>query len=67
MDWEIVASVMVGLAIFLVALLAIMISGFMLMFRGMKKKIKAGATPKCPMPFCPLHEKIETAMKQQAQ
>ena len=67
MDWEIVASVMVGLAIFLVALLTIMISGFMLMFRGMKKKIKAGATPKCPMPFCPLHEKIETAMKQQAQ
>ncbi len=64
MDWEIVASVMVALAIFLVALLAIMISGFMLIVRGMKKKIKPGATPKCPMPFCPLHEKIETAMKQ---
>ena len=50
MDWGIVASVVVGLAIFLVALLAIMISGFMLMVRGMKKKIKAGATPKSPMP-----------------
>ena len=67
MDWGIVASVVVGLAIFLVTLLAIMISGFMLMARGMKKKIKAGATPKCPMPDCPFHEKIETAMKQQAQ
>jgi hypothetical protein len=67
MDWGIVASVVVGLVIFLVALLAIVISGFMLMVRGMKKKIKAGATPKSPMPNCPLREKIETAMKQQAQ
>ena len=65
MDWGIVASEVVGLAIFLVALLAIMISGFMLMVRGMKKKIKAGATPKSPMPNCPLHDKIETGLKQQ--
>jgi hypothetical protein len=67
MDWGIVASVVVGLAIFLVVLLAIVASGFMLMVRGLKKKIKAGVTPKSPMPNCPLHDKIETALKQQAQ
>jgi hypothetical protein len=28
-----------------------------------KMEMKAGGTPKCPMPGCPFHEDIESAMK----
>jgi len=31
--------------------------------RGIKKEMKAGGTPRCPMPGCPFHEDIESAMK----
>jgi len=30
---------------------------------GMKKKIAGGGIPKCPMPGCPFHKDIESAIK----
>ena len=63
MDWGIVASVIVGLVMFILGVAVIAISLFTLMARGMKKTIAAGGVPKCPMPGCPVHGNIEAAMK----
>lgn len=63
MDWGIVASVLVAMVLFILGLVVIGMSMFMLMARGMKKKIADGEIPKCPMPGCPFHENIENAIK----
>jgi len=63
MDWGIVASVVVAIVLIVLAIIAIGLSMFVLMARGMKKKIEAGGIPKCPMPGCPFHGDIENAIK----
>jgi len=63
MDWGIVASVLVAIVIFILAIAAIGFAMFTLMARRIKKDIKAGGIPKCPMPGCPFHEDIESAIK----
>ena len=63
MDWGIVASVLVAMVLFILAVVILGISMFALMARGMKKKIADGGIPKCPMPGCPFHEDIEAAIK----
>ena len=63
MDWGIVASVLVAMALFILGVAVIGMSMFALMARGMKKKIEAGGVPKCPMPGCPFHKDIEGAIK----
>lgn len=63
MDWGIVVSVLMAnlILILAVALIGAVLFGFAA--RGIKKEMKAGGTPKCPMPGCPFHEDIESAMK----
>jgi len=63
MDWGIVVSALVANLIFLLAAAAIGALLFGLAARGIKKEMKAGGAPKCPMPGCPFHEDIEAAMK----
>jgi len=63
MDWGIVASVLVAMVLFILGVVVIGMSMFMLMARGMKKKIEAGSIPKCPIPGCPFHKDIEGAIK----
>ena len=64
MDWGIVVSVLMAnlILILAVALIGAVLFGFAA--RGIKKEMKAGGTPKCPMPGCPFHEDIESAMKE---
>lgn len=47
MDWEIVASVVMALVLFTLAVGAVGMTLFALMARGMKKQIEGGAIPKC--------------------
>jgi len=63
MDWGIVVSVLVGNTIFILAVVAIGLLFFGLAARGIKKKVKEGGIPKCPMPGCPFHEDIGGAIK----
>ena len=63
MDWGIVVSALVANLIFLLSVAAVGILFFGLAARGIKKEMKAGGTPKCPMPGCPFHEDIEGAIK----
>jgi hypothetical protein len=63
MDWGIVASVLVANIILMLGVAAIGALFFGFAARGIKKEMKAGGTPKCPMPGCPFHEDIESAMK----
>jgi len=63
MDWGIVASVIVAMVFLIVGMIAIMGLMFGLAAKGMKKKIEAGGIPKCPMPGCPFHKDIESAIK----
>ena len=63
MDWGIVASVIVAMVLFILGVVVIGMSLFALMARGMKKEIAGGGIPKCPMPGCPFHEDIESAIK----
>ncbi len=62
-DWGIVASVLVAMVLFILGIVVIGMSIFALMAKGMKKKIEAGGIPKCPMPGCPFHKDIESAIK----
>lgn len=63
MDWGIIGSVLVANVILILSIAAIGGLFFGFAARGIKKEIKAGGTPKCPMPGCPFHEDIESAMK----
>ncbi len=63
MDWGIVASVLVAMILFILGVAVIGMSMFALMARGMKKTIAGGRIPKCPMPGCPFHKDIESAIK----
>ncbi len=63
MEWGIVASVLVAMVIFILSVIVIGMSMFVLMAKGMKKKIANGEIPKCPMPGCPFHKDIEGAIK----
>lgn len=63
MEWGIVGSVLVANVILILSIAAIGALFFGFAARGIKKEIKAGGTPKCPMPGCPFHEDIESAMK----
>ncbi len=63
MDWGIVASVLVAMVLFVLGVVVIGMSMFALMARGMKKAIASGGIPKCPMPGCPFHEDIASAIK----
>lgn len=66
MDWGIVASVLVALVLFAVGAAAVGLSLFVPMGRRMKKAMRrtleAGEIPTCPVPGCPFHEEIETAL-----
>ncbi len=64
MDWGIVASIIVALALFILVLMIICIPIFVLMMRGMKKRMQTGNMPKCPMPCGPSHESAEPSMSQ---
>ena len=61
MDWGIVVSVLVANVILILGFAAIGFVLFGLAARGMRKEIKAGGMPKCPMPGCPFHEEIVRA------
>lgn len=63
MDWEIVGSVLVALALFVVAMITCCALMSTLMARGMRRKIKAGGTPKCPIPGCPMSSAMEDALR----
>ena len=63
MDWGIVVSVLVANIILMLGLAGMGALFFGFAARGIKKEMKAGGTPKCPMPGCPFHEDIESAMK----
>ena len=64
MEWGIVMSVLVANIILIVGVAAIGFVLFGFAARGMKKEMKAGGIPKCPMPGCPFHEEIERTMKE---
>ena len=63
MDWGIVLSVLVANLILILSVATIGALLFGIAARGIKKEMKAGGTPKCPMPGCPFHEDIESAKK----
>ena len=62
MDWGTVASVIVALALLVLGMITIMVLMIGLVARGIKKKVQAGGIPKCPMPGCPFHKDIESAI-----
>lgn len=62
MDWGTVASVIVAAALLIVGMMTIMVLMFSLAARSIKKQIKDGGIPKCPMPGCPFHKDIEGAI-----
>lgn len=62
MDWGIVASVLVGLALFALGMGVIGISICVPMMRRMRRTMEAGEIPTCPMPGCPFHKEIEGAL-----
>jgi cbb3-type cytochrome oxidase subunit 3 len=64
MDWGIVASIMVALALFFLALFSICVPFFLLMARRMKKKVSTAGMPGCPMPCGPSSQKAEPVMSQ---
>ncbi len=49
MDWGTVASVITALVLFVLGMITIMAVMFGLLARGIKRKMKAGGMPKCPM------------------
>lgn len=55
-------SVLVAMVISILAVMTIGLVMFSLAARGIKKQLKAGRVPKCPMPGCPFHQDIEKAM-----
>ncbi|MFA9472118.1 MAG: hypothetical protein ACERNK_16235 [Deltaproteobacteria bacterium] len=63
MDWGIVLSVLVANLILILSVATIGALLFGIAARGIKKEMKVGGTPKCPIPGCPFHEDIESAMK----
>ncbi len=61
MDWGIVVSVLVAIALFVLAAMAIFGLLFLVLARGVKRQIEAGGTPRCPIPGCPFHKGMEGA------
>ncbi len=53
MDWGIVASVLVGIVLFLVAAILLAISMFGLISYRIKRQIRAGGAATTKMPSCP--------------
>ena len=60
MDWGIVVSVLVAMALFLVGLMVLGAAAGTLFFRMMLRK--PGGEMKCPMPGCPFHNAMEKAL-----
>lgn len=63
MDWGIVASVLVALALFVVAIITIVALMFGLIAGSMRRQMKAGGMPKCPIPGCPMAKAMEDALR----
>ncbi len=63
MDWGIVASVVVALALFMVGMMIICVPVCLLMMRRMKKMTGASWMVGCSTSSCFSHEDIEGAIK----
>ncbi len=64
MDWGIVASIIVALALFVLGMMTICVPIFFFMSRRMKKRMQTGNMPGCPMPCGPGHEGPGSATSQ---
>ena len=61
MDWGIVASVMVGIILFLVAAIVLAVSMFSLISWRIKRQTRSGGTAATRMPSCPFARSSEQA------
>ncbi len=59
MDWGIVASVVVGIVLFLVAVIILAVSMFSLISLRIKRQIRNGDTATTKMPSCPFAKSTE--------